>query len=555
MTDRWIMAGAHAKVERLLRPRLTAALVAGALAAGGAMVVSMTGGSSTPPEPGCSGALRVVTASSFAEVLTALAPAVATGPNCARLDVQVADGRGAAAEVADQGADLWIPDDAAWAGTQARAVLAEAPAAGAGTVLAVSPFYLVTDPATAERVAGEGNGWLGLDRLVAAQTGIPPVTLALRDPAGSGDGLLAAGAAGEAVWIDAGMDASAQALARMMPVTRTVPGSEPALPRSLGEVGVVPEYALLPALRAGSPEESHTVIAPADHTAALRFSWFPSAAAAADPAKAAQLDRLREALTGAPAVEALGAAGLRRPSDTGPPGEPGSPLPAVTAPLYDVLAPHHVDHVFATWYPADRRADVLVAVDVSGSMNARVPGSSQRLIDLVKAGFADMGRQLPDDAELGLWEFGVQLAPPDDYQALLPSATLSPGHREQLDAAVQRLQARSAGTGLHDTMLAAYLAAQERHRDGVPSHVVVFTDGHNELDPGSLTLQQLTQRLVEAQDPQRPVRLTVAAFGDKPDVAPLKKALEPIDGYVSRLSTADAVGRAFLHVAAGGLHD
>ena len=32
MTDRWIMAGAHAKVERLLRPRLTAALVAGALA-------------------------------------------------------------------------------------------------------------------------------------------------------------------------------------------------------------------------------------------------------------------------------------------------------------------------------------------------------------------------------------------------------------------------------------------------------------------------------------------------------------------------------------------
>ena len=104
-------------------------------------------------------------------------------------------------------------------------------------------------------------------------------------------------------------------------------------------------------------------------------------------------------------------------------------------------------------------------------------------------------------------------------------------------------------------MLAAYLAARDSYRPGVPSHVVVFTDGRNESDPGSLTLDQLGQRLTQAQDPARPVRLSLVTFGNKSDVPQLTKALEPVDGYVSQLRTADAVGRALVHVAAGGMHD
>ena len=119
-----------------------------------------------------------------------------------------------------------------------------------------------------------------------ARPGQPPVTLALRDPAGSGDGMLAAGAVGEAVWIADGMDASAESLAKAMPVTRTVTGAEPALPRSPGEVGVLAEHALLPVLRAGGPAAGYRVLAPTDHTALLRYSWFPTAAAVADPATA-----------------------------------------------------------------------------------------------------------------------------------------------------------------------------------------------------------------------------------------------------------------------------
>ena len=404
-------------------------------------------------------------------------------------------------------------------------------------------------------MTAEGGGWLALDTLLSRADEQPPVTLALRDPAGSGDGMMAAGAVGEARWIAEGMDASALTLARAMPLTRTVPGAEPALPRTGGEVGVVPEYALLPVVRAGGLPAGSTVLAPTDHAALLRYSWLPTATAAADPTTVDALGRLLDTLTGPTAAPALAGAGLRRPDATGPPGDPVPQLPAVTAAPYEVLGPHHVDHVFTTWYAADRRADVLVAVDVSGSMNARAPGSPERLIDLVKTGFNDLGRLLPDDSALGLWEFGVRLDPPRDYQVLLPTAAMSVEHRREVGAAVNQLRARSTGTGLYDTVLAAYLAARDQYRAGVPNHVVVFTDGHNEFDPGSLTLPQLATRLAEAQDPARPVKLTLVAFGDKPYADELKTALKPTGVYVSQPGTAEDVGGVFVHVAAGSVHD
>ena len=552
----------HRSLTRRLHVGWLAPLLVIVLVGGGAGVAKLTAGAAPPvaatapaPPPPCPAQLTVVAATSFAPVLAAVAPAVADGPDCARLDVVPADGRAAAAAVTARGADVWIPDDAAWAGTQRATPLAAAPAAGAGTVLATSPFLLVTDAATAGRLTADGGGWLGLNRLVSGQDANPPGALVLRDPAGSGDGMVAAGAVGEAVWLAEGMDASALALGRVFPHTRSPAGSRAALPAAAGEIGVVPEYALAPALRAGDLPAGATVLAPTDRTALLRFSWLPTAAAAADPATAGPLARLLAVLSGDPAAPALAAAGLRGPDATAAPGSPVPGLPPVTAAPFDVLGPHHVDHVFAIWYPADRRADVLVAVDVSGSMAARIPGSGQRVIDLVKNGFVDLGRLLPDDAQLGLWEFGLRLDPPRDYRELLATGQLTPAHRQDAGRAVDRLWARSQGTGLYDTVLAAYTAARDRHRAGVPNHVVVFTDGRNEYDPGSLTLDQLTERLSAARDPARPVTLSVVAFGERVDPGPLQAALEPVAGTVSQPTTADAVGAVFLHVAAGGIHN
>ena len=57
-----------------------------------------------------------------------------------------------------------------------------------------------------------------------------------------------------------------------------------------------------------------------------------------------------------------------------------------------------------------------------------------------------------------------------------------------------------------------------------------------------------------AQDPQRPVQLTVAAFGQRPEAEVLVKALEPVKAYVESLDTAKDVEAMFVHTAAGGLH-
>jgi hypothetical protein len=499
----------------------------------------------------CATALRVVTAASYTPVVDGVAPALATGPDCVHLDVTVADGREATTRVAEVGADVWIPDDAAWAGNPGPARLAAAPAAGAGTVLATSPFYLVTDRDTARRITDAGGGWLALAHLVTRRSAAQ-VHLVVRDPGGSGDGMLGAGAVGEAVWNSSGMDASAEALAAALQVTRTVTGAGPALPAAPGEVGLVPEYALRHEsggiVRAGS-----VVLAPGDRTAALRYTWLPAAAAAADPARAAALDRLARALGGPEADGPLAVAGLRRPGGGPPPGADGA-LPATEAPLFDVLGPHHVDHVLASWYTADRRSDVLVAVDVSGSMAAQQPGTHRALIDAVKDGVGSLARLLPDDARLTLWRFGTHLDGPRDWAPLLGATALDDAGRTAVSGAVGRLEPTVTGTGLHDTILAAYEEARDSTRPGVPSHVVVFTDGHNEADHPTITGAELSERLTAAKDPARPVGLTVVAFGGRRDAQELDAALKPVGGYVDALDRADQVDAAFIHAAAGGIH-
>jgi hypothetical protein len=535
--------------------------VVGLLAAATAVLLNRSDEKATElarPIPACKANLHIVTASSFAPVLTHLAPSLESGADCIHLEVDVADGRPASARVAESGADVWIPDDTAWAGVAGSTELVKKGEGGSGTVLATSPIYMVTDETTANRLERAGGGWLDLAKLVTSASG---VRLVVRDPAGSGDGLVGVGAVGEAVWLDKGMDASAQAMATALRSTRTVTEGQP-WPTEPGDVGLVAEYALMrhatgpTGSAAATAVSGSRILTGSDHTAVLRYTWLPTAAAVKDPIMTGRLARLLSALTDPEADDALAAAGLRRSGAGGSEPPPGGvrPLPTSTAPPFDVLTPHRVGHVFATWYPADRRSDILVVVDVSGSMAGPAEGSNQPLIDLVRAGVLTLGRQLPDDSELSLWKFGSLLDPPRDYQTLLPRGALDAAQRQRLARAARALTAQETGTGLYDTILAAYRAAQSGQRDGVPNQVVLFTDGRNEDDPGSISAAQLRSQLKAAQDPNRPVHLAVITFGPESAAKVVEKALEPVDGYVDPLTTAEQVGAVFIHVAAGGVH-
>jgi hypothetical protein len=229
-------------------------------------------------------------------------------------------------------------------------------------------------------------------------------------------------------------------------------------------------------------------------------------------------------------------------------------VPALSAPAMDVLGPHHIDHVFASWYRNDRRLNLTMVVDVSWSMSDPAPGSSGPVIDLVRRGTRTVGDMLPDASRVGLWVFGSHLSGSRDYRVVLPIGPLNGQHRRTLATVVRQLQPEHTGTGLYDTILAAYTSARDTWTPGQSNQVMVFTDGIDEDDPGSISLAQLTQALKKAEDPRRPVQLSVVGFGEHAQLDALSKALEPIDGYLESLKTADQVQAMFIHLATGGLH-
>ena len=491
----------------------------------------------------CGRPVRVVAASSYAPVLAALTTGLQPD-DCLLVEVTAADGRAAAKLAGDVHADVWIADDSSWAASAGSVGLAQGPATGAGTVLATSPIYMVTDPATGARLRQAGASWLGLAGLVGAKA----ARLVVRDPAGSGDGLVGAGAVAEAVWLDKDMDASALWLADAKRTARTVTGDGAAMPTKAGEVGLVPEYALL---RDPEAARNRVILPGTDHTALLRYTWLPLAAAATDSARVAALERLRTRLTSDDATAYLRAARLRGPDVR---RVVSGDLPSPTAEPFGVLAPHHVDHVFATWYAVDRRTNLLVVVDVSGSMAAPAVGSTSSRIDLVRQGCRSVAALLPNDSRMGLWEFGSELDGARDYRTLLAMTPLTPQHRAALAGAVATLNSRKTGTGLYDTILAAYTSARDAYQGGVPNQVLVLTDGRNESDRKSLTAAQLSAALQKATDQNRPVQLSVVTFGTAADTKVINDAIEPVGGYVDNLSTATEVAAVFIHVAAGGLH-
>jgi len=187
-------------------------------------------------------------------------------------------------------------------------------------------------------------------------------------------------------------------------------------------------------------------------------------------------------------------------------------------------------------------------------MGAPAPGSTAPLINVVRNAVGELADLLPDDAELEIWKFGSRLDPPRDYLRLVPRGRLDAPHRDQLLRATSQLDAQNTGTGLYDTILAAYKAAQTDYRPGRPNHVVLFTDGRNEDDPGSLTASELSKALAAAADPEREVYLTIISFGSESNAGLLANIVEPVEGYVDPVRTAADVRAVFIHVAAGGVH-
>jgi hypothetical protein len=514
----------------------------------------------------CPTTLRVVTASSFANVVSAAGRSLRSGADCILIEATSADGRPAAGQLSQLAADVWIPDDASWATVAPPGFLVgtdkdtlEKRDTSAGATIATSPILMVTDPGTAEKIKAAGNTWLALANLLDTKNS--GVRLVVRDPALSGDGLVAAGAVGEAVWLDRGMDASSLALNTTLAVTRTVNHDLAATPNENGEVGLVPEYALLPIMSLGGANRVY--IAGADHTALMRYTWLPSASAARDPKRSAALRRLLAAFSTTEVRGAINAAGLRGPGQVRPPFDGASALPEPTAEPFAVLASHHVQHVFATWDPEDRRSNLLILVDVasgnssggssSGSGASPSAGARPSPIDVLKAGCRVVGDLMPVGSRLGLWELSP--GQPGGYRKLLPTDRLDDTSRAAFTRSVTSLAVHKPGAGLLDAIVAGYQSVRDDWHDDMFNQIFILTDDANKDSTNAATVSAMVQKLTALKDPERPVTISVVVLGKKDAADKLKDAMKPLGAYVDNVVSADDVQAAFIHVVAGGLHE
>lgn len=205
---------------------------------------------------------------------------------------------------------------------------------------------------------------------------------------------------------------------------------------------------------------------------------------------------------------------------------------AVTGPERTATA-QALTQMLAVWGVLQRSNNALLLLDVSGSMNDPVPGTSQTRLQLIQnAAIAGAGL-LNNGTVIGLWAFATELTPTTDFRELVPpgpAGGLVGGvpRRQAVAGAVQGLRA-AGGTGLYDTIGAAYDRMQKAWKPNAQNMVVVMTDGKNE-DESGLSLQQLLGKLKASARPDRPLPILAIAVGPKADATALEQITKVTGG-------------------------
>ncbi|MEV4376108.1 substrate-binding and VWA domain-containing protein [Streptosporangium sp. NPDC049644] len=213
---------------------------------------------------------------------------------------------------------------------------------------------------------------------------------------------------------------------------------------------------------------------------------------------------------------------------------PGAKITTLSPPTPVVL-----DRVLRSWSELRKRANVLIVVDKSGSMEEEASGTGETRLELAKKAAINALPQFRGDDKVGLWAFSTAQDGEKDYLELVPIDRVS-----KIGGALRdRLNGLTAGggTGLYDTTLAAVERMRGARDEGAINAVVFLTDGKNEKNGGS-DLDNLLGRL----NPE--VRLFTIGYGEGADQGVLKQIAEATDGAAYDSSRADTIDQVFTSV-------
>jgi Ca-activated chloride channel family protein len=546
-------------------------LVVGAVLAGSSFFPARL-----PGRTGCDGpqaAATVAASPDHASVLRRLAaewsltqPRV--GGACASVTVVAAESAAVASSLGTAAAggkpDAWAPESSVWAGLAASRPEAVAALPRSGRSLATTPVVIAMGPERAKAL-----GWpaqkLSWRAVLGGMAQDPtwgryghrnwgPFVIGMGDPTTStaalhtllavadanGNGAVEAGEVGNELALERsvavyGKDAQLIGRAGGKGPVSAVPATEQQVleHNASGEVSrLVPVY----------PADG---VADADHPfLLLRGSWVTQPKQQAAQAFA-------DFALGGEGRAAYGRAGFRS-ADRSATGIPAATTADVVAKAYrtrKLLPAPQTAQALVRWRALRRPANVLAAIDTSGSMAEPAPGLPVTKLAVFQKAAAQSVRLFNSRSRLGLWEFSSLLDGPRDYKSLVPARPLGAkvgpvDQRALIIGAADRM--RPVGnTGLYDTIDAGYREIQRTWRADQQNILVVMTDGKNE-DIAGLTLPQLTASLRAHLNPKKPVTVILIAYGADADVASLNQAAVAARGRTYWAQQPTDIGKVFL---------
>ncbi|KRF40405.1 substrate-binding domain-containing protein [Terrabacter sp. Soil810] len=408
--------------------------------------------------------------------------------------------------------DAWIPDSPRWVERVNETAKLNAKPAGA---FAKSPLVIAMDPAQAAKLDGQPK-WL---ELVASDS---PIRMS--DPRSTTAGMLTLASA---------LPELSKEQGRVV-IPKLAKVAAPSIDDLFGDYNADPTTAAaFPVSEADLidhnrlyPDHKMVSVTPSEGTPAFEFSLVN---VATDPVRDQAVELLRAYLMTPTAAKIFAQYGIRStavpvtmPTPQGSVGEvkigPGPDAETVTA-------------ATNVWQSATTDFSILSVFDVSGSMKEKVGDTTRVAITQEAAGIALAA--LPKTTKLGLWVFSIDKGGPgQDWRELAPIGRLDDdSHRAVVATAASTLAKNvGGGTGLYDTIWAAYQKVKSQYDPNRVNAVVILTDGRNE-DPKGISLEQLKANLTAATDPSKPIAITTIGIG--PDVDP--KALSQI----SRMTYSD----------------
>lgn len=463
--------------------------------------------------------LSIAVTPALADVVTKAAQTAGQG-TCTDFTVTAQESAATAKEYAEgRGPDLWVPDSSAWAD---QVALSQPKLLTTGNSLATSPLVLAYGSGKAPEAATWADlATQGRMQVADLQTSTPS-RLAL---AGAAD-VFGADAVGRGQFNVALVDLNRKAAASTTAQLEAL-AADPAAPAFPVDEATLAHFA------SQHPDATFNAFTPSKGTARFDYPLLRRTADVKSTEEA--VTALRTVMSGADSRAAVHAAGLRSSANdtTTPAGittTPGNAAPVyAAAPDVDVM-----NRAMTAWLRAGTDARQLVVFDVSGSMKAET-GAGTR-IDLASEAARQALATYPDSSAMGLWVFSQWRGPNrEDYLSLAPVLPLSDQmgevtQRESLDGLLKSLSTLPrGGTGLYDTVLAAYTEVQRTWDPQRTNALVLLTDGRNE-DRRGTTLPDLIATLVKQRDPAKPIAVSLVGISSDADGKVLRQIAKAVGG-------------------------